>query len=128
VWPRWRKRRDVGDLAELPWDGLTVLDGMDDLLGWIGAIVIAVIVISAVVLFLLPLLAFAGELLLLPFVALLFRGRRVVEARNESTGERLRYRVHSREEARERERQLACELGTAPSLQDAVRALPPATS
>jgi hypothetical protein len=80
-------------------------------LGIIGAIMIGVIVVSALVLFLLPVLAFGAELLLLPFLALLFRGARVVEARNETTGDVLRFPVHGRAEARERERSLAAELG-----------------
>jgi hypothetical protein len=111
VWPRWRRRRAGADLADLPWDGLRVLDGIDDALAWVGVIVVAVIVVSAAVLFLLPVLVFGAELLALPFLALLFRGARVVEARNETTGDVLRFPVHGRAEARERERSLAAELG-----------------
>jgi hypothetical protein len=118
VRPRWRKRRRSGE-AKTVWDGLDGLDGLGalaelpggEVLGIIGAIMIGVIVVSALVLFLLPVLAFGAELLLLPFLALLFRGARVVEARNETTGDVLRFPVHGRAEARERERSLAAELG-----------------
>jgi uncharacterized protein YacL len=125
--PRWRKP-DTGFL-----DGADLVDGLgffdlDGVVGLIIGLAFAVLLVTGLIFFLLPLIAFLAELLALPFIVLFFRGTRIVEARNESTGERLRYRVHSRAEARDRERQLQRELGTAPHVQDAVRVLPPATS
>jgi hypothetical protein len=127
VWPRWRKPNvdllDGGDLLS----GLDLLAG-DGPVGAIVAVVVAILLVTGLIVFLLPLIAFGGELLALPFLAVFFRGRRVVEARNEATGERIRRRVRGRDEARAAERELARELQTAPLDQDAVRVLPPASS
>jgi hypothetical protein len=131
VWPRWRGRGlegvDGPSLGSIPWDGIGDLGALDDfglpVLGTIAAAIAVFLIVSALVVLLLPALVFGVELLALPFVALAFRGRRVVEARNHVTGERIRFWVASRAEARERERELARELGTAPHAQDAVRVL-----
>jgi hypothetical protein len=77
---------------------------LDDLIALVGVVVLALIVLSGIIFFLLPLFAFLAELVALPLLALFFRGARVVEARNEATGERVRVRVRGRDEARRVER------------------------
>jgi hypothetical protein len=85
--------------------------------------VVVTIVVTVALIVLLPLLAFVAELAALPFIALVLRGNRVVEARNETTGERIRRRARGREAIRRAERELAEQLQTAPLEQDAVRVL-----
>jgi hypothetical protein len=123
VWPRWQRRAEGPDLGGLPWDGLEGIGYLADLeeIGVVLGMIALVIVVGTVLVFaLLPLLAFLTELVALPFLALVFRGARVVEARNEATGQVLRFPVHGRKEARERERALTLALGSAASTVEAL--------
>jgi hypothetical protein len=100
---------DAADFANL--GDLFVVDSAAGLAVSIALAVALVVVGTALIFVLLPGIVFVLELLVLPFFVLLFRGARVVEARNETTGDVLRFPVHGRAEARERERSLAAELG-----------------
>jgi hypothetical protein len=78
--PRWRGRGDSFDPLDAAWlPDLPGSSGAADAIGWIGALVF----LAVLIVFLLPLLAFVGEALLLGVAAIAIGGTWTVEARSE---------------------------------------------